>query len=211
MSQTDNETRRLLILRGLALAAYPALIALAWLSEEPAWRSLGLPVLAIAVVGPPLTWMRAGVIAAATLLAGLVVLLPSLALWPPALILMALAGAFGLTLRPGKTPMIERFAHAVESARGQNIPAGANAWLRDWTWVWTLVLAFLGLVALGLSVADAVIGWLVWVVAVVPVTVVMILGLELRLRRQHFPAQPRWPLIRFMLAVARVRPSQLAP
>lgn len=211
MPSVRTEFPDILILRWLALAGYLALVVLAWWFEQPGYRAMGMPLLAIAVVGVPRTWVRAGVVAAASLLAGLVFLYPAVALWPPALILLALTALFAYSLGHARRPMIERFARAIETDRNQNLPPGATAWLRQWTRVWVLVLGGLSLGAAALAATGAAAWWLVWVVGVVPACVLFTLILELRLRRHRFPEHPPWSVPGFLVAIARVRPERLSP
>ncbi|MEX0915988.1 MAG: hypothetical protein WDZ60_08845, partial [Wenzhouxiangellaceae bacterium] len=119
MPSARIEFSEILILRWLALAGYPALVVLAWWLEQPGYRALGMPLLAVAVVGVPRTWARAGVVAAASLPAGLVFLYPALALWPPSLILLALTTLFAYSLGRARRPMIERFARTPRGIHGQ--------------------------------------------------------------------------------------------
>ncbi|MEX2499184.1 MAG: hypothetical protein WD397_09960 [Wenzhouxiangellaceae bacterium] len=210
MPSARIEFSEILILRWLALAGYPALVVLAWWLEQPGYRALGMPLLAVAVVGVPRTWARAGVVAAASLPAGLVFLYPALALWPPSLILLALTTLFAYSLGRARRPMIERFARVIEADRDQHLPPGAIAWLRQWTWVWVLILGGLGLGAAALAATGAAAWWLIWVVGVVPASVLFTLILELRLRRHRFPQHPPWSLPGFLVAIARVRPERLS-
>lgn len=211
MTAAHNELSEILILRWLALAGYPALVVLAWWLEQPGYRALGMPLLAIAVVGVPRTRLHAGVVAAALLLAGLVFLYPALALWPPTLILLALTTLFANSLGRDRRPMIERFARVIEADRNQHLPPGAIKWLRQWTRIWMLILGGLGLGATALAASGAAAWWLVWVVGIVPACVLFTLILELRLRRHRFPQHPPWSLPGFLLALARVRPERLTP
>lgn len=211
MPSARIEFPNIVILRWLALASYPVLVVLAGWLEQPGYRALGMPLLAIAVVGIPRTWGHAGVVAGASLLAGLVFLYPALALWPPTLILLALTTVFAYSLGRARRPMIERFARVMEADRKQKLPPGASIWLRQWTRVWVLILGGLGLGAAILAVIGAADWWLVWVVGVVPASVLFTLILELRLRRHRFPGHPPWSLPGFLVALARVRPERLSP
>jgi hypothetical protein len=210
MPSARSESSEILILRWLASAGYPALVVLAWWLEQPSYRALGMPLLALAVVGVPRTWASAGVVVTASLLAGLVFVYPALALWPPSLILLTLAALFAYSLGRARRPMIERFARVIEADRDQHLPPGSSAWLRHWTLAWVLILGGLGLGAAALAATDAAAWWLIWVVGVVPASVLLTLIVELRLRRHRFPQHPPWSLPGFLLAIVRIRPDRLS-
>jgi uncharacterized membrane protein len=168
-----------------------------------------MPLLAIALVGAPVSWPRALVLGVALVLAILVVAFPSLALWPPGVILLAMAIAFATTLRPGRMPLIEAIARQMEGARGHSLPQGATPWLRGWTQVWAMTLALLGLASLLIAALDATGWWLVWVLGAVPACLALVLVMELVLRRRRFPEHPPWGLVQFLVSVIRVRPGEL--
>ncbi|MCA1779809.1 MAG: hypothetical protein LC637_10615 [Xanthomonadaceae bacterium] len=210
MPAARNESLQVLISRWLAPVSYVGLVVVAWWLEQPSYRALGMPLLAIAVVGVPRTWTTAGVVVAASLLACLVVLHPVLALWPPSLILLSLAALFAYSLGRARKPMIERFARVLEADRNQQLPPGAEPWMRRWTWVWVLILGGLGLGAAALAATDAAAWWIIWVVGVVPASMLLTLLVELRLRRHRFPQHPPWSLSGFVIAVARIRPHRLS-
>lgn len=211
MRSARNESSQILLLRWLALTGYPALVVLAWWLEQPGYRAATMPLLAIAVVGIPRTWARGGVVAAAALLAGLVALYPALALWPPALILLALTALFWHSLGRARRPMIERFARVMEADRDQHPPPGSSVWMRQWTWAWVLILGVLGLGAAVLAATDSVAWWIIWVVGAVPASILLTLTLELCWRRHRFPQHPRWSLPGFLIAIARIRADRLSP
>ena len=209
MPSAPNDSSELLIFRWLLMACYPALVLMAWWLEQPGYRALGMPLLAIALVGVPRTWARAGVVAAAALLAGLVFFYPVLALWPPTVFLLALTAMFAYSLRRSRRPMIERFAQVMEADREQHLPPGSVGWLRQWTWIWVVLLGILGLGAAMLAALDAEAWWLVWVVGVVPASLLLTLMLEFRLRRHRFPLHPPWSFSGFLMAIMRIRPDRL--
>lgn len=64
-------------------------------------------------------------------------------LLPPVLIPAALAWVFGHTLRPGQTPLIERFARAFHAP--DELATGVVVYTRRVTWCWTLLLAAMAL------------------------------------------------------------------
>lgn len=198
------------IVRLVCLIAYPILVlAGAWL-DKPGIRVLALPVLGLALFGSWLNqfrgWLAMALILCITLLA---LWWPELALWPPSLICLTLAGWFALSLLPGRQPLIESFARAVHDARGEPLPAGSGVWLRAWTVVWVLVMTGLGAAAAGLAMIDSAGLWLLFAAFVMPIVVLFTLGLEFVLRLRRFPDYPHLSLPQFFQAVGRLRPEQL--
>ncbi len=198
-------------LRLAALLAYPSLICLALLLERPELRSLGLPVLAIALVGP-LPRARAGqvLLIGSLVLMLLVVNFPSLALWPPGLICLAVAVYFGATLRRGQTPLIERIATLVHEQQGRDIEPESRPWMRGWTIAWTLLLTLIGGMATTLAALDLAGWWLFWITLATPSIFITTLIAEYLLRRRRFPDHDHWPLRRFLGLLASIRPEQVA-
>ena len=54
----------------------------------------------------------------------------------PILVYLAIAWVFGSTLRPGRMPLVERFARLID--HGDAMPAALVAYTRRLTWVWTV-------------------------------------------------------------------------
>jgi len=195
----------------LALIAYPALICLALLLERPELRSLGLPVLAIALVGPWPAQKAGKVLLIASLLLMLVVLnFPSLALWPPGLICLAVAAFFASTLRAGQRPLIERIARLVHEQQGRDVEPESLPWMRAWTAGWAVLLTVIGAVATALAAADLAAWWLLWITVAAPILFLGTLVSEYFLRRRRFPDHDHWPLRRFLSLLASIRPQQVA-
>lgn len=198
--------------RLLALLAYPMLVIASLAFEAPQLRALGMPLLAVAIVGPgPMTAARTGVLAGSVILAGAVLLQPALALWPPGIVILATAAWFGLSLRPGSTPLIKQFAIAVHQLEGTRIPDDTGPWLRSWSWIWTLLLTVLGAIALALALLDWASIWLLWIMGIVPATIGATLVLELACRRRRFPDHPHPSTWRFLADLSRIQPRHLAP
>lgn len=207
-----NPTRSPAYWRLMALLAYPLLVLIALALGAPQLRALAMPLLALAIIGPgPMNGPRAGLLAGALVLTVAVLLKPALALWPPGLICLAAATWFGLSLRPGNTPLIERFAAAIHELDGTPRPDGSGPWLRGWTWLWTVLMTVIGVVALLLAALDWASHWLLWMLAVAPASIFSVLVLELLLRRRHFPEQTHPSVRRFLLDLAHIQPRHLAP
>lgn len=198
------------LLRLLALLTYPVLIAITLWLGQPEWRALGLPLLAIAVVGPwPSQWGGRLVLLLSLPLAAAVILVPSLALWPPGLVCLATAAWFGKSLLAGQKPLIGQFASIIQARHGGALPDDAEAWLRGWTWLWTALLGLLGAIALLLAVTEQTALWLLWVSLVIPGMVLLTLVGEYLLRRRRFSAHEHPSLGEFLMLLAHVRPEHL--
>jgi uncharacterized membrane protein len=207
----STQPKSLAAIRLLALLAYPTLILIALWTREPGLRSLSLPLLAMALVGPWPAHRPGQTLFLGSLILALIVLyLPTLALWPPGLICLVVAAGFGLSLRPGQQPLIERFAAVVHATHGREVPRGSLAWLRGWTWLWTGLMTGIGLVALYLAATDRPSLWATWIMIVAPTLIFGTVALEYLLRRRRFPEHEHWTLGRFLMMLARIRPGQLA-
>lgn len=196
--------------RPVCLIAYPILVLTGAWFDKPGLRVLTLPVLGLALFGPWLNqlrgWLAMALILCLTLLA---LWWPEAALWPPSLICLALAVWFGLSLLPGRQPLIERFARALHDTRGESLPTGSGAWLMAWTVIWVIVMAALGATAAGLAMVDSAGLWLLFTTTVMPIVIFLTLGLEFVLRLKRFPDYPHLSLSQFLKAIMRLRPEQL--
>ena len=103
---------------------------------------------------------RPGAYAIALLLAalfgGLAIGAPFVLLYaPPILIDIALASVFGATLRPGRDPLISRFARIEQGA----LPAELDCYTRLLTWIWTVLFAAMAATALALALFGSLAAW----------------------------------------------------
>jgi len=120
----------------------------------PAWPArVNAAALALAALLWAIAEARAAVsLAVAALIAllgAVVVYAHQLLLFAPPVILNAAAAAlFGASLRAGHEPLISRFAR---HARGGVLPLDLAAHARLVTWLWTLLLAAMAIVAAGLA------------------------------------------------------------
>jgi len=194
----------------LALLCYPVLIILSLWLDRPELRAISMPLLALALVGgwPATTGARILLLVSVGL-AAVVLTVPALALWPPGLACLAVAGLFALSLRPGRQPVIERVARAVHRDQGLPMPGNSNVWMHRWTAFWAVLLGLIGTVSLLLAVVDRPVIWLLWVVVIGPLLGFACLVGEYLLRRRQFPDAEHWTLVRFLVLLARVRPEQL--
>ncbi|MCR9246575.1 MAG: hypothetical protein NXI31_16195 [bacterium] len=202
--------RALRWLAGLALVAYPVLV---WLGltavedvsgtdgdsgrAEPGWASprwlalmLLLLVLPVAVVRLRSS-RRAAVrglafvplVAVVGLLAAAILDGAGLMLAVPAAINAVVLGAFGVTLRAGAMPMIERFARLQEP----ELDAEQRAWCRLWTWIWCAFFLVNGTVAAMLALFAPLSWWAFYNGLLSYGLVGLLLGGEWLLRRRRFP------------------------
>jgi uncharacterized membrane protein len=126
---------------------YAILFAPAWPARVNA-AALALAALLWAIVhARAAVWMAAAALVA---LLGVVVAHPPaiLLLAPPVLLNAAAASVFGASLRAGHEPLINRFARR---ARGGELPPDLAVHARLVTWLWTLLLAGMAVVAAGLA------------------------------------------------------------
>lgn len=211
MCEPADKAHNPALLRLIALLAYPALIGVTLWLGQPAWRALGLPLLALALVGPwPSHPAGRAVLLLSLPLAAAVIISPALALWPPGLICLATAAWFGQSLLSGRQPLIQQFANLIQARQGGELPDDAEAWLRGWTWLWMALLGLLGGVALLLAATAQASLWLLWVSLVIPGLVLLTLVSEYLLRRWRFPAHEHPSLVRFLMQLAHLRPGHLA-
>ncbi|MFU8830693.1 MAG: hypothetical protein ACNA7J_00935 [Wenzhouxiangella sp.] len=210
MTRASIPPPRPVALRLLALVSYPLLILVALWSQQPELRALGLPLLAVALVGPwPAATAGWAILLASLLLAAAVLALPALALWPPALVCLAVAAWFAHSLHGNSRPVIERFAAVVHEDQGREMPTESLAWMRGWTLGWAILLTVLGTVALILAITHLTTLWLIWIMGVMPLMGFATLGLEHTLRRRRFPDQEHWPLGRFLITLFRIPPNRI--
>lgn len=194
----------------LALLCYPVLIIVSLWLDRPELRAASMPLLAVALIGGwPATPGSRALVFGSVALAAVVIINPALALWPPGLACLAVAAFFALSLRPGRQPLIERFARAVHRNQGLPMPGNSEVWMHHWTVLWAGLLSLIGLVSIALAIADKPVVWVVWVVVVGPLLGLSGLIVEYLLRRRRFPEDEHWTLGRFLMLLTRVRPEQL--
>ncbi|TVR96485.1 MAG: hypothetical protein EA418_05435 [Wenzhouxiangellaceae bacterium] len=211
MTVTGSPPQAAAGIRLAALLAYPGLIALALSLERPELRALGLPLLALALVGPrPRHWPGRLLLIASLLIMVVVIQLPALALWPPGLICLAVAGYFAATLRAGSRPLIERIATLVHERQGRQVEPESLPWMRAWTAAWAMLLTLIGTTATILAALDQAGWWLAWITLAAPTLFISALIGEYLLRRRRFPDHEHWPLRRFLALLASIRPEQVA-
>lgn len=212
MPSRAGNTGSILAWRAIVLASYPLLILVALWLGEPRLRALALPVLGLALVGPPpFSRIDTLILSTALALALASVLFPTIALWPPAFACLGVAVLFGASLVPGRTPLIEDLARQMHALIDTPLPDNSQGWLRFWTGVWTVLMTVLGVVALGLAFEDRASMWLVWMSMVAPLAMISTMLLEFLLRRWRFPGAEHIPAGRFLVLLVHVRPGRPVP
>jgi uncharacterized membrane protein len=95
---------------------------------------------------------------------------------------VVLLAAFGVTLRRGAVPMIERFARLKEPV----LPLPKLRWCRQWTIVWCVFFAFNGAMALVLALVARLEAWTVYNGFVAYVLIGLLVAIEWVARRVLF-------------------------
>jgi uncharacterized membrane protein len=93
---------------------------------------------------------------------------------------------FLVTLRPGSTPMIERFARL----RVSNLSGATRAWCRLWTWIWCGYFLVNGGVSLAFARAASLTWWALYNGLIAYALLGTLLGTEWVMRRRRFGRQP---------------------
>ena len=175
---------------GVVLAVYPVAV----------WAGLAhhdvrtVAILLLLVLGPllVLTWRRAGGAAFGALLAPLLTVVaiavsaavddPGWLLLEPVVISAALLLAFGVTLRRGAMPMVERFARLQDP----ELTFDKQQWCRTWTWIWCSFFVVNGATAWTLAVAAPMAWWVAYTTTLAYVLMGCLFATEWLLRRRRF-------------------------
>lgn len=102
----------------------------------------------------------------------------------PVLVNLAVATTFGLTLRPGSVPLIERFAR-----RMGELPPGAAAHCRFFTWAWFLFASANACIAAVLAWRGDAGPWALWTGPGSYLAIVALFAAEWTVRRVRFGAR----------------------
>ena len=100
----------------------------------------------------------------------------------PVLINTIFLVTFGLSLRPGVTPMVERFARLQEP----ELTAEQRAWCRAWTIIWSVFFVANGTTALVLALAAPLAWWAFYNGLVAYVLMGILFAVEWTVRRRRF-------------------------
>lgn len=200
--------------RALLLAAYPPLMAGAIVGEVIWLETLLLPLAGAIVMAPALArgqrmmWVLLLALAAVALTAHAQ---SWLGLWPPIVLTAGVACWFGASLRPGSTPLIERFACIVLDTCGMQAEFDVRAarWMRTWTAIWALVLTAGATVVAWAALGGHVTLW-AWLSLALPFGLFLLLCGEYSLRRVFLPDHARMTLSAFLIALLATDWTDLA-
>ena len=151
------QSSRVQVLRVVLVLLYPLLAHLAAVHGDPGMAAVALADILVIVLLDGLLARRPGpLLLLLVAIPGLLLLSrTSFAMAPllvmPAVLLATAAFGFARTLRPGKTPLIASIVEVLEGDDADNLPAPLRRYTRGLTLAWTLLLAGLALVNLGLA------------------------------------------------------------
>jgi len=181
------------VLAAIALIAYPAFVWIGLSSGSP--RQVAMLLLAVMI---PAMLFRAsksnapknvrGLAAVpATILVILIVAATldgsEYILATPVATNVVLLISFGITLRPGSMPMIERFARLQE----KELDAEKQAWCRMWTWIWCTFFVANGTTAALLAAYADMKWWALYNGLLCYALIGSLFAIEWLLRRVRFP------------------------
>jgi uncharacterized membrane protein len=177
------------VLAGGVALAYPALVYLGLTRWSP--RRVGLGIVGLIAVSTLLRrWSgRRRVTAASLTVPACVIALAAVSaalndatfvLFTPALISASLLVAFGVTLRPGSTPLVERFARMQHELTPDEI-----RWCRQVTIVWCGFFLVNGLAAIALAFAPMA-WWTIYTGGVAYALIGILVAGEFVLRKRRF-------------------------
>jgi uncharacterized membrane protein len=181
------------VLAAIALVAYPAFVWIGLSSGSP--RQVAIVLLCVMV---PAMLFRAGnrnapknvrglAAVPATILLILVVTAlldgSEYILATPVATNVVLLLSFGITLRPGSMPMIERFARLQE----KELDRDKQAWCRMWTWIWCAFFVANGTTAALLAIFADMKWWALYNGLLCYALIGSLFAIEWLLRRVRFP------------------------
>ncbi|MFN3239901.1 MAG: hypothetical protein ACE37K_00115 [Planctomycetota bacterium] len=181
------------VLAAIALVAYPAFVWIGLSSGSP--RQVAIVLLCVMV---PAMLFRAGkgnapknvrglaavpatillILVVAALLDGSEYILAT-----PVATNVVLLLSFGITLRPGSMPMIERFARLQE----KELDRDKQAWCRMWTWIWCAFFVANGTTAALLAIFADMKWWALYNGLLCYALIGSLFAIEWLLRRVRFP------------------------
>jgi uncharacterized membrane protein len=180
------------------------------------WRSQPLMVLFVAIMvtgllasgveGRFLPW---SVAVAALIVAGFALLDLGTAAWIagfwPVLVYLAIAGVFGSTLRPGRMPLVERFARVID--HGDAMPSELVAYTRVLTWAWTIIPLAMALVSVLLAQFASRELWSLFTNVLSYVALAVLFFAEYPYRRWRYPDTPHTNPVAVAVRLARRAPE----
>jgi uncharacterized membrane protein len=192
-------SRRTAILAIAACCSYPLLNHLGAVTQEPLWPASGIALVTWALLSG--RFQGAGAVFLGLLTLGLGVglsaLFPGVLLYAPPLALnLALCAAFAGTLRPGREPLVGRFARI---ERGIDLPPDLARYTRVLTGLWAAFFAVMAIVSLSLALWGSTAAWSLFTNLLNYVLIVVFFALEYlyrRLRYRHHPHASPGELVR---------------
>ena len=192
-------------MRALAVAAccaYPALNHAAAVTDDPRWAALGIALVCWALLAGKSGVLLAVPVAAVSFVLALLVAawMPGALLYaPPVVVNLALCAFFARTLRPGREPLVSRFARVM---RGGQLAPDLARYTRNLTAAWAGFFALMAAVSVILAVTGPVAVWSLFSNFLNYVLVALFLVAEYvyrRLRyRHHDHASPRQMISRLL-------------
>ncbi|MDH3287963.1 MAG: hypothetical protein OEP48_09620 [Betaproteobacteria bacterium] len=182
-------SRRTAILAIAACCSYPLLNHLGAVTQEPLWPASGIALVTWALLSG--RFQGAGAVFLGLLTLGLGIglssLFPGVLLYAPPLALnLALCAAFAGTLRPGREPLVGRFARI---ERGSDLPPDLVRYTRVLTGLWAAFFALMAVVSLSLALWGSTAAWSLFTNLLNYALVVVFFALEYlyrRLRYRHY-------------------------
>ena len=176
---------------GMVFVAYPALV---WFGLSR-WSPRFLALAMLVVVVPSALYRLRGcpreqlsslallpLVTVATLALAALLNSGGYVLMVPVVVNAALLLGFGITLRRGSMPMIERFARLQSAELG----AAEKDWCRLWTRIWCAFFVFNGGTTLALALTAPVSWWALYTGLLAYALVGALLGIEWLMRRRRF-------------------------
>ena len=106
----------------------------------------------------------------------------------PVIVNLGLLGAFAASLRPGRMPMVERFARL----REPELPEGGVAYCRAVTRVWIAFFVVNAAISGALALWASLTWWTLWCGALAYACIGLVFAIEIAVRRRRFgPARGR--------------------
>jgi uncharacterized membrane protein len=127
----------------------------------------------------------------------------------PIVVYLATAYVFGRTLRPGRTPLIERLARALDYTEG--MPAEIVAYTRRLTWAWTIIPAAMALGSLLLAEFASRAAWSLFSNVLGYFALMALFFAEYPYRRWRYPDTPHTNPVAVAVRLARRAPEFLRP
>lgn len=186
-----KHTRWIAIAIGLLFALYPLLVWVGLANQRPRAVAVGLLVVMVPVLwhlvrrAGPATAMSVLLAPALTVAAVAASAVFDDATWlfaEPVVISLVLLLVFGVTLRRGSRPMIERFARLQEP----DLSPPKQAWCRLWTWIWCSFFVVNAASSWLLSALAPMAWWVLYTTTLAYVLMGVLFASEWLLRRRRF-------------------------